>query len=110
MMFAPKIFGRITFESKVMQEEIFDRSADRDYDISIGLEVLKLCRNRWRYIFYGESGNRRKVLNVCVRAAVVERHGAACIAANDAVGGVGKADGMYHGRYTFDTFTHKRAF
>ncbi len=114
MMIAPTILDGITFESKVMQEEIFGPVLPIvTYDhFDSALEVLKpLPKPLAVYLFTTNQEIEEKVLNGLV-------FGGGCV--NDTVlhvsrqtmpfGGVGESGmGTYHGRYTFDTFTNKKS-
>ncbi|MDD3162890.1 MAG: aldehyde dehydrogenase [Sphaerochaetaceae bacterium] len=107
----PTVLDDITFESPVMQEEIFGpvmpfiEYTDLDkalYEISRRPKPLAL------YLFTSDKEVERKVLQTC-------SFGGGCI--NDTIihlcsehmgfGGVGNSGmGSYHGKRSFDTFTH----
>ncbi len=114
MRIAPTILDKATWASPVMQEEIFapilpvlsyDRLDDALLQIASREKPLAL------YLFTRRSAVREKVLNTL-------SFGGGCI--NDTVmhlssprlpfGGVGESGmGRYHGKYSFDTFSHEKA-
>ena len=110
----PTVLVDITPESKIMQEEIFGPVLPvmtyRDLD-----ECVRFIRARPRplalYLFTENKDTEKRILSTC-------SFGGGCI--NDTVihlatshmgfGGVGYSGmGSYHGRQSFDTFTHYRS-
>ena len=111
---APTVLDNVTWEDKVMQEEIFGpvlpiMTFDNVY------EVVEVIEDRPHplalYIF---SSNKKTINNVTQLC----RYGGGCI--NDVVvhlatpempfGGVGASGmGSYHGKFGFDTFSHKKS-
>lgn len=110
----PTLLDGITFESPIMQEEIFGPLLPiityKDLD-----ECIRFIQSRPRplalYIFTESKANSERILSTC-------SFGGGCI--NDAImhivtpympfGGVGYSGmGDYHGKKSFDTFTHYRS-
>jgi aldehyde dehydrogenase (NAD+) len=110
----PTLLDGITFESPIMQEEIFGPLLPVMTYKSLD-ECIKYIQSRPKplalYLFTESKANRERILSTC-------SFGGGCI--NDAMihiatsympfGGVG-ASGMggYHGKKSFDTFTHYRS-
>ncbi|MBC5993234.1 aldehyde dehydrogenase [Pontibacter cellulosilyticus] len=110
---APTILDRITFDDPVMQEEIFGPvlpilTFEKLTEVPqlVGLHPYPLAL----YLFTSSKENEKYILNNI-------RFGAGCI--NDTVihlsnpsipfGGIGTSGfGSYHGKYSFDTFTHAK--
>ena len=110
----PTVMENVTFEDKVMQEEIFgpvlpvityNSLKDAMEEIEMRQHPLAL------YIFSRDRGNIEMVTSKC-------RYGGGCV--NDVVvhlatsempfGGFGESGmGAYHGKYGFDTFTHYKS-
>lgn len=110
----PTLLDGITFESPIMQEEIFGPLLPiityKNLD-----ECIRFIQSRPRplalYIFTESKANSERILNTC-------SFGGGCI--NDVImhivtpympfGGVGYSGmGDYHGKKSFDTFTHYRS-
>ena len=110
----PTLLDGITFESPIMQEEIFGPVLPvmtyKNLD-----ECISFIQSRPRplalYMFTESKTNRERILNTC-------SFGGGCI--NDVIlhiatshmpfGGVGYSGiGDYHGKKSFDTFTHYRS-
>ena len=111
---APTVMDNVTWEDKVMQEEIFGpilpiMTFDNVY------EVVEVIEDRPHplalYIF---SSNKKTINNITQLC----RYGGGCI--NDVVvhlatpempfGGVGASGmGSYHGKFGFETFSHKKS-
>lgn len=110
----PSLLDGITFESPIMQEEIFGPILPiityKNLD-----ECISFIQSRPRplalYMFTESKANREKILSTC-------SFGGGCI--NDVImhiatpympfGGVGYSGmGDYHGKKSFDTFTHYRS-
>jgi len=110
----PTLLDGITFESPIMQEEIFGPLLPiityKNLD-----ECIRFIQSRPRplalYIFTESKANRERILSTC-------SFGGGCI--NDVImhivtpympfGGVGYSGmGDYHGKKSFDTFTHYRS-
>lgn len=110
----PTVMQNITWEDKVMQEEIFGPILPiltyKNLD-----EVINIIENKPHplalYIFSNNKKNINKVTTTC-------RYGGGCV--NDAVvhlatpempfGGVGASGmGAYHGKFGFETFSHKKS-
>ena len=110
----PTIIDNVTFDDLVMQEEIFGPIIPiiKFNDINDVYEKLKNTPSPLAlYIF---SNDKKVVKNITTYI----RFGGGCI--NDTImhltsdtlpfGGTGKSGmGMYHGKYTFDTFTHSKS-
>ena len=110
----PTILSNITWEDKVMQEEIFGPILPiLDYE-NID-EIINIIESKSHplafYIFSNNKENIKKVTTTC-------RYGGGCI--NDVVvhlatpqmpfGGIGGSGmGSYHGKFGFDTFSHKKS-
>ncbi|MDF3001748.1 MAG: aldehyde dehydrogenase [Bacillota bacterium] len=110
----PTVLTGITFESPVMQEEIFGPILPLIPFLELD-ECVRLIRSRPRplalYLFTTSKAAEEKILNTC-------SFGGGCI--NDTIihlanphmgfGGVGYSGmGSYHGKLSFDTFTHYRS-
>lgn len=111
---APTILEEVTWESPVMQEEIFGPILPvlEFSDLEKVVEELKCKEKPLACYYFGKSEKRQEY---------VLQHlafGGACI--NDTVmhtanpnlpfGGVGNSgQGGYHGKFSFDTFTHYKA-
>ena len=110
----PTILDGITFESPIMQEEIFGPILPIMTYKSLD-ECISFIQSRPRplalYMFTESRANRERILNTC-------SFGGGCI--NDVImhiatphmpfGGVGYSGmGDYHGKKSFDTFTHYRS-
>lgn len=110
----PTVMDNITWEDKVMQEEIFGPILPlltyKNLD-----EVIDIVESKPHplalYIFSNNKKNINKVTKTC-------RYGGGCV--NDAVvhlatpempfGGVGASGmGSYHGKFGFETFSHKKS-
>lgn len=110
----PTVMNNITWEDKVMQEEIFGpilpiltyNNLDEIIDI-----IESKSHPLALYIFSSNKENIKKVTQTC-------RYGGGCV--NDAVvhlatpempfGGIGGSGmGSYHGRFGFETFSHKKS-
>ena len=110
----PTVMQNITWEDKVMQEEIFGPILPvltyKNLD-----EVINIIEEKPHplalYIFSNNKKNIDKVTKTC-------RYGGGCV--NDAVvhlatpempfGGVGASGmGSYHGKFGFETFSHKKS-
>lgn len=111
---APTVLDNITWEDKVMQQEIFGpilpvMTFDNLY------EVVEVIEDRPHPLaLYMFSSNKKSINNVTQLC----RYGGGCI--NDVVvhlatpempfGGVGASGmGSYHGKFGFDTFSHKKS-
>ncbi len=110
----PTVMDNVTFDDAVMQEEIFGPVMPiLTYDDIE--DVIKLFDNKPKplalYIF---SENKHSIKTVTERV----RYGGGCV--NDVIihlatsempfGGVGESGmGNYHGRFGFDTFSHKKS-
>lgn len=110
----PTVLVDITPNSKVMQEEIFGPILPLMSYTDLK-DCIKFIRSRPRplalYLFTESKANEDKILNTC-------SFGGGCI--NDTIihlanphmgfGGVGYSGmGSYHGKLSFDTFTHYRS-
>ncbi len=110
----PTIMDNVTCEDKIMQEEIFGPILPiLTYD-TIDDTILKINSGEKPLAFYIFSENKaliNKILTEC-------QFGGGCV--NDVImhlvssdmpfGGVGESGmGMYHGKYGFDTFSHKKS-
>ncbi|MBQ6951752.1 MAG: aldehyde dehydrogenase [Clostridia bacterium] len=111
---APTLLDKVTWASPIMQEEIFapilpvlpfDRLDDAIRQIAIREKPLAL------YLFTKRASVKDKVVSRlsfgggCINDTVM--HLASC---HLPFGGVGESGmGRYHGKYTFDTFTHEKA-
>lgn len=111
---APTVLDQVTFESPVMQEEIFGpilpvltyNNAD---------DMINLLRGKPKplalYLFTADKLFRKKVLESlsfgggCVNDAIIH------LATSEmGFGGVGDSGmGSYHGKRSFDTFTHEKS-
>lgn len=111
---APTVMDNITWDDKVMQEEIFGPILPIMTYKNLN-DVIETIENRPHplalYIFSSNKKNIKKVTNMC-------RYGGGCV--NDVVvhlatpempfGGVGESGmGSYHGRFGFETFSHKKS-
>lgn len=114
LLISPTILDNITFESKIMQEEIFgpilpiieyESIADAVNYINVNNKPLAL------YMFSKNKTNIKNVISSC-------SFGGGCV--NDTImhiatpympfGGVGNSGvGSYHGKASFDTFTHYKS-
>lgn len=110
----PTILSNITWNDKVMQEEIFGPILPiLEYE-NID-EIINIIEDKPHplafYIFSNNKENIKKITATC-------RYGGGCI--NDVVvhlatpempfGGVGASGmGSYHGKFGFDTFSHKKS-
>jgi aldehyde dehydrogenase (NAD+) len=107
----PTVLDNITFESKVMGEEIFGPVLPiltyTDLD-----EVIALLRDKPKplamYLFTSKKSTEKKVLRSlsfgggCVNDAIIH-----LATSHMGFGGVGNSGmGAYHGKMSFDTFTH----
>lgn len=114
MQIEPTILDEVTFHSPVMQEEIFGPILPVISYTDI-TEVIEYVNNHEKplalYLFTTNEINEDLILNCC-------SFGGGCI--NDTIihlisnylpfGGVGMSGmGSYHGKKTFDTFTHYRS-
>lgn len=110
----PTILDNVTWESPIMQEEIFGPILPI-LEFTALDEIIKLVNSRPKplalYLFTISKANEKLILNSI-------SHGGGCI--NDTVvhlathylpfGGVGESGiGNYHGRASFDTFSHKKS-
>ena len=104
----------VTFGDAVMQEEIFGPVLPMlpFDDIGEAVALINDRENRWR--FTTSDPKRRAAKSCCMTSS-----GGACIndtimqIANDRLpfGGVGNSGmGRYHGRDSFDAFSHRRAW
>ena len=110
----PTVMDGVTWEDKVMGEEIFGpilpilTYTDLDQVIS---DLERKSHPLALYLFSADKGNQRKVTGRC-------RYGGGCI--NDTIvhlatsemgfGGVGESGmGAYHGRTGFDAFSHHKS-
>ena len=110
----PTVLNNVSWEDKVMQEEIFGPILPiLEYDnLDEIIEIIeKQPHPLALYIFSNNKNNIRKVTTLC-------RYGGGCI--NDVVvhlatpempfGGFGPSGiGSYHGKFGFDTFSHKKS-
>ncbi|MEA4966405.1 MAG: aldehyde dehydrogenase [Oscillospiraceae bacterium] len=111
---APTLLDEVSPDSPVMQEEIFAPILPIMTYESLN-EVITFVRSRPKplafYLFTGDRETERRILNSCA-------FGGGCI--NDTIihlatphmafGGVGSSGmGSYHGKKSFDTFTHYRS-
>jgi aldehyde dehydrogenase (NAD+) len=111
---APTILDHITWNSKIMEEEIFGPILPVLEYRSLNEEISHI-NNRAKplalYFFTTKKENERKVIRSI-------SYGGGCI--NDTImhlasthmpfGGVGESGmGSYHGKASFDTFTHKKS-
>ena len=109
----PTVLRNVSFDDAVMQEEIFGPilpvvAWDGDFDGVID-QIESRPRPLAAYLFTSSKENKRKFLSRL-------RFGGGCI--NDVLchlasklpfGGVGESGmGAYHGRYSFNTFTHEK--
>ena len=111
---APTVMNDVTWNDSVMQEEIFGpilpiMTFSNLYDV---IEIIeKLPHPLALYIFSESKKNIKSVTELC-------RYGGGCV--NDVVvhlatpempfGGVGASGmGAYHGKFGFDTFSHKKS-
>ncbi|MEG1964839.1 MAG: aldehyde dehydrogenase [Oscillospiraceae bacterium] len=110
---SPTLLDNITFDSKIMQEEIFGPIMPL---ISFNFldEALDYITSNHKplalYLFSNSKVNQKNIMSIC-------SFGGGCI--NDTImhiansnlpfGGVGNSGmGAYHGKYSFDTFSHFR--
>ena len=111
---APTILQNISWEDKVMQEEIFGPILPILTYADLN-QVVEIIENKPHplalYIFSNNNDAIKKVTEMC-------RYGGGCI--NDVVvhlatsempfGGFGESGmGAYHGKFGFDTFSHKKS-
>ena len=110
----PTILDDITFKSKIMQEEIFGPIIPLlEYeDITTCIDYIRSNPKPLAfYLFTKDKNVEKKFLDTC-------SFGGGCI--NDTIvhiatskmgfGGVGESGmGSYHGKFSFDTFTHYRS-
>lgn len=110
----PTVMKNITFDDKVMQEEIFGPILPiidfEDFD-----DIIKMLRLKEKplalYIFSKNKAHINKVINNlsygggCINDTVI--HLATC---EMGFGGVGESGmGAYHGKIGFDTFSHQKS-
>ena len=110
----PTVMNNITWADKVMQEEIFGPILPILTYNNLN-EIIDIIESKSHplalYIFSSNKENIKKVTQTC-------RYGGGCV--NDAVvhlatpempfGGVGGSGmGSYHGRFGFETFSHKKS-
>ncbi len=110
----PTVMNNITWADKVMQEEIFGPILPILTYNNLD-EIINIIESKSHplalYIFSSNKENIKKVTQTC-------RYGGGCV--NDAVvhlatpempfGGVGGSGmGSYHGRFGFETFSHKKS-
>ncbi len=111
---SPTILHNVTFEDKVMEDEIFGPILPviefKNPDEAIA-QVRKLTKPLSLYIFTNKTKVRKKIINEI-------SFGGGCV--NDTImhlsntklpfGGVGHSGiGDYHGKYGFDTFSHQKS-
>jgi aldehyde dehydrogenase (NAD+) len=111
---APTILDEITFDSPVMQEEIFGPILPILTYSNLD-DAIKFLRAKPKplalYLFTSDKTNRDKVLGSlsfgggCVNDAIIH------LATSEmGFGGVGDSGmGSYHGKKSFDTFTHEKS-
>lgn len=114
LQIAPTILDRITWDSKIMEDEIFGPILPILEYQDLREEINRI-NNRPKplalYFFTTNKGNERRVVRDI-------SYGGGCI--NDTImhlassslpfGGVGESGmGGYHGKASFDTFTHKKS-
>lgn len=110
----PTVMDNITWDDAVMKEEIFGPILPVMIYDNLD-EVIEIVESKPHplalYIFSSEKKNIKKVTELC-------RYGGGCV--NDVVvhlatpempfGGCGESGmGAYHGKFGFDTFTHKKS-
>lgn len=111
---SPTILENVSWEDKVMEDEIFGPILPIMKYESLG-EIIQVINTRAKplalYLFSENKSTQEKVLNEI-------SFGGGCI--NDTIshlispkvpfGGVGNSGmGLYHGKYSFDTFSHKKS-
>ena len=110
----PTVMDNITWDDAVMKEEIFGPILPVMINDNLD-EVIDIVESKPHplalYIFSSDKKNIKKVSELC-------RYGGGCV--NDVVvhlatpempfGGCGESGmGAYHGKFGFDTFTHKKS-
>lgn len=110
---APTLLDDISWEDDIMQDEIFGPILPiltyNDLDVMID-EVLRLPKPLSCYIFTEKNATSEKLINDidfgggCVNDAVAH-----FVNLNLPFGGVGNSgSGAYHGKFSFDTFSHQK--
>lgn len=111
---APTVLDDITFDSPVMQEEIFGPILPILTYSNLDEEIKRLQgkpKPLALYVFTSDKANRKKILRDlsfgggCVNDAIIH------LATSEmGFGGVGDSGmGSYHGKRSFDTFTHEKS-
>ena len=111
---APTVMDNIDFNHRVMEEEIFGpilpiiTYTDLDHVINI---INSRPKPLALYFFSNDRGNIDKVISrtssggVCINDTIMH-----VASSNLTFGGVGESGmGQYHGRASFDTFTHEKS-
>jgi aldehyde dehydrogenase (NAD+) len=110
---APTVLRDVSPGSKIMQEEIFGPLLPV-LSVADTEEAVRFVNDRPRplalYIFSNRKKTQRRVLdatssgNVCINDAITQTR-----VPGLPFGGIGESGmGCYHGRYSYDTFTHRR--
>ncbi|MDQ7823983.1 MAG: aldehyde dehydrogenase [Candidatus Eremiobacteraeota bacterium] len=111
---APTVIDEVTWDSKIMEEEIFGPLLPVIYFDNLD-KVLAEIRKRPKplalYLFSEDRETQRKVIRgtssggMCINDTLVH------ISTRELpFGGVGQSGmGAYHGKYTFDTFSHRKS-
>ena len=103
---APTVLTGVTPESPVMREEIFGPVLPvmTWRDIGVCIEYITSHEKPLAlYLFTADHALERRVLDSC-------SFGGGCVTPHMPFGGVGASGmGSYHGRKSFDTFTHERS-
>ncbi|CAF1535299.1 unnamed protein product [Didymodactylos carnosus] len=111
---SPTIMTNVTKDDKVMQEEIFGPILPF-VNVNDETEAISFINNNPKplalYVFTGNKNLAKRIISgtssgsVCVNDVILQA--APCALP---FGGVGPSGlGHYHGKYSFDTFSHKRA-
>ncbi|MDU4694356.1 MAG: aldehyde dehydrogenase [Paenibacillus sp.] len=111
---APTIMGNVSWEDKVMQEEIFGPILPvleyRELDAAIR-NIREHPKPLALYLFTSNSATEQKVIESvsfgggCVNDTIMH-----LVSPHLPFGGVGSSGmGAYHGRYSFETFSHRKS-
>ena len=111
---APTVLTEVTLDSPLMQDEIFGPILPvlRVSDVS---QAIRFVRERPKplalYVFSGSADTQQRVVDETSSGGVVINHAVVHLAVPELpFGGVGPSGmGAYHGKSSFNTFSHRKA-